>query len=361
MTGASSSAAGRQARSKLLAAYAIIYVVWGSTYLAIRFAIDGLPPFLMAASRFVIAGTGLYLWARLRGASRPTQLQWRHAAIVGVLLLLGGNGGVVWAEQHVPSGIVALLVATEPLWIAILDWLRPGGKRPSTRAIVGLVTGLVGVAVLVGPGALLGTGDVDLLGAVVVILAALSWAMGSLWAVRAPAEGTPRSAPLRSAMQMLAGGAALFLAGSVAGELPTLSTTTISGSALVAVLYLIVFGSIIGYSAYAWLLTVEPPSRVSTYAFVNPAVAVLLGWLVAGEQFSPASLVAAAFIVTAVVLIVTAPQRPSAVASATLPRTTDAPKGPPGVAATDDPSSGVRTRTLPPRRLSARDRKRSSA
>ena len=214
---------------------------------------------------------------------------------------------------------------------------------------------------LVGPGALLGTGDVDLLGAVVVILAALSWALGSLWAVRAPAEGIPQSAPLRSAMQMLAGGAALFLAGSAAGELSTLSTTTVSGSAFVAVLYLIVFGSIIGYSAYAWLLTVEPPSRVSTYAFVNPAVAVLLGWLVAGEQFSPASLVAAAFIVTAVVLIVTAPQRPSAAASATSAHATDAAAVPADVVAPDVPSAGVRTRTLPPRRPSARDRKRSSA
>lgn len=295
----------RPSRAKLVGAYGIVYVIWGSTYLAIAYAIEGLPPFFMAAVRFLIAGTGLFLWARARGAPIPTRLQWRHAAAIGVLLLLGGNGGVVWAEQHVPSGIVALLVAIEPLWIAVLEWVMPGGRRPPMRTIAGLLIGLVGVGVLVGPGALSGAGNVDPVGALVVVLAALSWAAGSLWSTRAPKVVVPSSGPIRSAMQMISGGAALLMASAVAGEIQTLGASHVTISSVLAFLYLLIFGSIVAFSAYAWLLKVEPPTRVSTYAFVNPAVAVLLGWLIASEPLTSTTLFAAAIIVAAVVLIVT--------------------------------------------------------
>ena len=173
-----SSAASPQWR--MIAAFAAIYFIWGSTYLAIRFAIETLPPFLMASTRFIVAGAVLYGWARLVGAPRPTRFHWSAAAVVGGLLLLGGNGGVVWAEQSVPSGLTALLVAMAPVWMALLDWARRGGVRPNGGASVGLALGFAGVVLLVGPDVLVGGGQVNPIGALVLMLASLSWAAGSL-------------------------------------------------------------------------------------------------------------------------------------------------------------------------------------
>jgi drug/metabolite transporter (DMT)-like permease len=170
---------------KVVAAFTAVYLIWGSTYLAIRFAIETVPPFLMAGARFLLAGAVLYGWMRVRGASRPTRYHWISAAIVGGLLLLGGNGGVVWAEQRVPSGLTALLITSVPLWMALLNWLRPQGVRPSGPVALGLFVGLVGVALLVGPGELAGGTQVDLLGGIVLLLASLSWAAGSLYENRA--------------------------------------------------------------------------------------------------------------------------------------------------------------------------------
>lgn len=284
-------------------AFAAIYLIWGSTYLAIRFAIETLPPFLMAGVRFLIAGTILYSWVRLRGATKPAPIHWRSAVIIGGLLLMGGNGGVVWAEQHVPSSIAALLIAAVPLWMVLLDWLRPRGTRPALSTIVGLLLGFGGVALLVGQGHSDGTTTpVDPLGAAVLICAALAWAIGSLYARGAP---LPRSQLLTAAMEMLAGGLILTLAGLASGEWARLDIASVSLLSLLALAYLILFGAIIGFSAYVWLLQVTTPARVSTYAYVNPTVAFILGWLLAGEEITPRTLLAGAIIVASVVIIIT--------------------------------------------------------
>jgi drug/metabolite transporter (DMT)-like permease len=291
----------RPPRSRVLTAYAAVYVVWGSTYLAIRYAIETLPPFLMAGIRFLIAGALLFLWARLRGAPRPSLANWKGTLLIGALLLLGGNGAVVWAEQRVPSGIAALLVATVPLWMVLIEWLRPGGRRPTARVALGVVAGMFGLLVLVGPGSLRGDGNVNALGAAALVFGSLSWAVGSLWSKRVT---LPESPSLATGMEMLAGGALLLLAGIGTGELAALDLGGASLASMGALAYLILFGSLVGFSAYVWLLKVEPPARVATYAYVNPVVAVLLGWLVAGERITGATLVAAAIIIGAVVLIV---------------------------------------------------------
>lgn len=286
----------------LLAAFAAVYLIWGSTYLAIRYAIETLPPFLMAAARFLAAGGVLYAWVRLRGTPAPTRVHWRSALIVGALLLLVGNGAVVWAEHRVSSGVAALLVAVEPIWIVLLAWLRPGGTRPAARTWAGVALGLAGLVLLVGPADLAG-GRVDALGAGLVLVGTLGWAAGSLYGQRAPFPASPF---LATAMQMLAGGALMLLAGLVTGEAGRLDPSAWSARSLGALLYLAVFGSLVAFTAYVWLLRVESPSRVATYAYVNPLVAVLLGWAVAGEPLTPRVLAAAAVIVGAVVLITTA-------------------------------------------------------
>ena len=298
-----SAAGAAPSRARILAAFAAIYLIWGSTYLGIAIAIQTTPPFVMAGVRFVIAGMMLYAWMRLRGAPRPTRANWIAATIVGGLLLLGGNGAVVWAEQRVPSGIAALLVATLPVWLVLLDWARPNGTRPSGLVLAGLAMGLVGVGALVGPATLMGGNRIDVIGALVLMGGSISWAAGSLYSKEAR---LPTSTALGMAMQMLAGGGLLLLAGTVAGEWSAVDLGAISTASAGAILYLIVFGSLIGFTAYMWLLRVAPPARVATYAYVNPVVAVFLGWLVLGETISARTVLAAAIIVGAVALIVSA-------------------------------------------------------
>jgi drug/metabolite transporter (DMT)-like permease len=301
---------GRPSRLRIAAAFAAVYVLWGSTYLAIRFALDSLPPFWMASSRFLIAGTLLYAWARRRGAPAPTRVHWRSALIVGGLLLMGGNGGVVWAEQRVPSGLAALLVATVPLWMVMLDGAGRGWRRPPVQVLLGIGLGLAGVALLVGPGKFAGGHGVDPLGAGALLLGALCWATGSLYSRRAPLPASPL---LGTAMEMLGGGALLAVAGLVSGEWGRLDLAAATPRSLLAVGYLVVFGSLVGFTAYVWLLRVSTPPLVATYAYVNPVVAVFLGWAFAGEPVTARTLVAAAVIVGAVVLITTYRARPQAV------------------------------------------------
>jgi len=292
-------------RAQLLLAFAAVYVIWGSTYLAIRFAIETLPPFLMAGVRFLIAGSILYGWMRLRGTPRPTKAEWRSTAIIGALLLAGGNGGVVWAEQFVPSGVAALLVATVPFWMVLLEWLRPGGERPSGGVVAGLLLGFVGLMLLVGPGEWAG-GGVNLLGAGALMLATLAWASGSIYSRGATLPAAPL---LTTAMEMLAGGALLMLMGLGTGELAAIDVGAVSGRSLAALGYLIIFGSLIGFTAYVWLLGVAAPAKVSTYAYVNPVVAVLLGWALAGEPLTARVAVAVAVILGAVAVITLARSR----------------------------------------------------
>jgi drug/metabolite transporter (DMT)-like permease len=287
-------------RLALFVAFAIVYLVWGSTYLAIRFAIETLPPFLMAGARFLVAGSALYAWSRLvGGAARPTAAHWRATAVLGVLLLLAGNGLVVWAESRVASGIAALVVGIVPCFVVLLDWLRPGGPRPTGHVIVGLLLGLAGLVWLLGPDTIMGGGRVDLLGVVALVVASLTWAVGSIYAQHAPMP----SPFLSSGMQMLTGGGALLVLGLALGEAWAFDATALSARSLIGWVYLIVFGSIVGFSAYVWLLRASTPARVSTYAYVNPVVAVFLGWALAAEPLTLRTLIAAAVIVSGVVLI----------------------------------------------------------
>ena len=290
----------RPTLAKVAAAFAAVYVIWGSTYLAIHFAIQTLPPLAMASARFLVAGGVMYAFLRLRGLPAPTRVHWRSGAIVGALLLVGGNGGVVLAERTVPSGVVALLVAMVPCWMVLLEWLRPGGTRPTGRVVAGLVVGFVGMVVLVGPSSL--GGAIDPLGAGLVMLGSVSWAAGSIYSRGAKLPPSPFMA---TATEMLAGGFFLLIAATLRGEWAGMDAGAFSSESLLALAYLIVFGSLVGFTAYIWLLGVSTPSRVSTYAYVNPVVAVFLGWALAGEPITSRVLVAAAIIVAAVAVITT--------------------------------------------------------
>jgi drug/metabolite transporter (DMT)-like permease len=291
----------------LIAAFAIVYVIWGSTYLAILFAIETLPPFMMAGVRFLLAGSLLYAWSRfVNDAARPGRAQWRATAVVGTLLLLGGNGLVVWSELRIPSGVAALLVGTVPCFMVLLDWLRPGGLKPSGRVVLGLILGLTGLAWLVGPDSLMGGGRADVLGVVAVVFASFSWAAGSIYSRQAEMPSSPF---LSTGMQMLCGGAALLVVSVALGEPWHFEPAGLSLRSFVGFLYLVVFGSIVAFSAYIWLLRVSTPARVSTYAYVNPVVAVLLGWAFADEALTLRMLIAAAVIVSGVALITLSPRQ----------------------------------------------------
>ena len=294
-------------RARLIAAFAAVYIVWGSTYLAIRFAVETLPPLLMAGARFVISGAILLLFSRLRGSNGgPTRLDWRTGLVSGLLLLVGGNGGVVWAEQRVPSGIAALLVAVVPLWMVLLDWMRPAGRRPPALVFVGLGLGLAGLALLVGSDALHGHGRIDLAGASVLVLASLSWAAGSLYVKHAPRASSGVNG---TATQMLAGGALLATAAIAAGELTRMDLAHVSSRSLFGFLYLVTFGSLIGFTAYMYLLEHTTAAKAATYAYVNPVVAVLLGWAFANEPVTARTLLAAAVILAGVAIITVARER----------------------------------------------------
>jgi drug/metabolite transporter (DMT)-like permease len=285
---------GRSGRIWL--ALATVYVVWGSTYFGIKLGIDTLPPFLMMSLRFAVAGGLLYAWAIRRGGDRADRVTWRHwrsAAVIGGLLLVAGNGGLAWAEQRVDTGQAALIVACVPIWFAVLEWVL-SGRRLAVSGLVGLVVGLAGVGFLVGP-----SGAVDVGGGVVIVLGTLGWAAGSLYAQRATLPSRPLVA---AAMQMLAASALNGLVGVGTGELSDLQAP--SPTSLLGVLYLVVVGSIVGYTAYQWLLGHAPSSLVSTYAYVNPVVAVALGVAFLGEAVTWQMLVAGGAILAAVVLIV---------------------------------------------------------
>ena len=284
----------------ILTAFGLVYVLWGSTYLAIRIAIETMPPFLMAGVRFLVAGAIVYAFARWRGAPRPTRAHWRSAVVIGGLLLVLSNGAVTWAEQTVPSGITSLLVCTVPLWMVMLDWLFFGGDRPTPGVALGVVTGLAGVVVLVGPDQIAHGGGVDPAGAAALLAAPVFWAVGSLWSRHAHLPDSPL---LAIAMEMLAGGALLLQLGLVAGESAQLHPAAVSSRSAAALLYLVVFGALVGFTAYLWLLRVTTAAKVSTHSFVNPVIAVFLGWAIAGEPVTPRTIAASAIIIAAVALI----------------------------------------------------------
>lgn len=279
--------------------FAVIYVVWGSTYLGIRWAVETMPPFFMGGTRFLLAGCLLHLWLRLRGAPAPTWPQVRDAAFSGLLLLLLGNGLVNWAEQHVTSGVTALLVGTTPIWFIVLNAVIPPREKPDWLTLVGVGLGTVGVALLGRHGGD-GGGAVHLGGLLAILVACASWAAGSLLSRKVRSGADPFMA---SSLQMLAGGAAQLLLAGALGEWSAFDPAAVSARSVLAWIYLVVVGSLVAFSTYVWLLRASTPARVSTYAYVNPVIAVLLGWLLAGEMLTSRTLVAAGIVVAAVVVI----------------------------------------------------------
>ena len=285
---------------RIVIAFAAVYLIWGSTYLAIRIAIETIPPFLMGGIRFLIAGGVLYVTMRWRGVPAPTRTHWRSALIVGGFLLFGGNGGVIVAEQLVPSGLAALVIATVPLWMTLLNWKWGDRARPNIGVALGLGLGVVGIGLIAAPSASADGSAINPTGALILISAALMWSIGSLYSRRAH---LPSDALLATSMEMLAGGALMLVAGLLIGQIGQVRLDHVALRSLAALGYLVVFGSLIGFTAYVWLLRVSIPARVSTYAFVNPVVAVFLGWMFAGETLSARELIAAGLIILAVVLI----------------------------------------------------------
>lgn len=288
-------------RTRIWVALVALYIVWGSTYLAIRFAVETIPPFLMAGVRFLIAGLVLYVWRKAAGDPAPTLRQWRSAVAVGVLLLLGGNGLVSWAEQHVASGIAALMVASIPLWIALIDSLRPNGSRPDWKIVLGLMIGFGGIALLISSSNGINAADsLDFAGAAVLLLAALIWSYGSVYARDAD---MPQSSLLGTAIEMLGGAAGLFLVGTIAGEWPQVQLQDVSLSSALGLAYLIVFGSLVGFVSYSWLLRTAPLPLVSTYAYVNPVVAIFVGAWLGRELITTGIILSALIIIGSVVVI----------------------------------------------------------
>lgn len=303
---APASSHGHAPQGLVWLAFAAVYLIWGSTFYFIRIGLQSFPPFVLSATRHTTMGLLFYPVARFVTKEKPTRAQWGTAILTGLLLLMCGNGAVSWSETRVPSGITALLVATVSLWMVILDWLRPGGARPSPRILFGLVFGFLGIAFLVGPAHLGSSERVNPVGAVVLVLGSLAWAAGSIYSRHHP---LPHSAQLAVGMQSLAGGAGLWTLAILSGQIHHYHPAQVSLRSWLAVLYLVVFGSAIGFSAYVYILRHSTASRVATYAFVNPVVALFLGWSLGGETLGLRTLLASVTILAAVLLVITAPHK----------------------------------------------------
>ncbi len=288
-------------KTKLWLALLALYLVWGSTYLAIRFAVETMPAFLHGSLRFLISGAILFIWRRAAGDAKPTPAQWKSTAIVGTFLLLGGNGLVSLAEKTVPSGIASLVIATVPFWLVLFESFRSGGGKPTWLSILGLVIGFGGVFLLIGPAKITGSQQsFDPFGVILLLVAAVLWAVGSIYSKGAD---LPRSTLLSTGMQMLMGSISLFIVSVATGELNGFSLGEVSMRSWWGLIYLITFGSLVGFVSYGWLLQNAPISLMSTYAYVNPVVAVFLGWLLAGELLNTRIAVASAIIIGSVILI----------------------------------------------------------
>lgn len=288
----------------VIVSFALIWFVWGSTFLAIHWAIADMPPLIMCGTRLLLAGVILLAWAAITRAPWPRGAEWGNAALVGLLLPAAGNGSVTVGTGHLPSGIVALLLATIPLWMALLASLGPRATPPAPRAVVGLVLGFGGILLLIGPGLLdAAHAEFSPWWTLVPVLGAFSWAWGSLWSRRVTMPGSPL---VSTAVGMTAGGLALLVLATVAGEWPRFVWADVGPRAWGSLIYLAVFGSVFAFSAYLFLLQHVRPEKVATYAFINPIVAMVLGWTLAGETMSARTLVAGAIVVLAVALITTA-------------------------------------------------------
>lgn len=290
----------KASRLSLILAFAAIYVIWGSTYLGIRVAVQSIPPFLMSCGRFSIAGILIFALLKARGAAWPSAAQWRDQSIVGVFLLLGGNGLVSWSEQKVPSGITSLILGAAPVIVVFFDWLRPGGRKPTVGVVVGVIVGVIGIALLVGPGALPSNTQPPIGSMLTLLFSSICWWIGSFYSKHAR-SGTPLLQA--SSMQMISGSIATLLTGLMLGEGGALHLGTVTPASWWAFAYLVVAGSIIAFPVYVWLLGHSTPAKVSTFAYVNPVIAVFLGWLILSEPLSLRILAAAAVIIGAVAII----------------------------------------------------------
>jgi drug/metabolite transporter (DMT)-like permease len=305
----------KPSRTAFIIAFASIYLIWGSTYLGMRVAVETLPPFTLAAARYLIAGAVLFLIVSARGATRPTWRHWWDNTIAGTFLLLGGNGMVVWAEQYVPSSIAALILGISPAFMVLTEWAWPGGHRPSARVFVGLVLGLAGVAWLAAPWEHSRGGGIDLRGTIALVFACASWSFGSIFSRHVKNPAPPFVA---SALQMLGGGGALLITSLLAGEHHVLNLAAVSGRSWTAFAFLTLMGSLVGFSTFVWLMKHTTPARVSTYAYVNPVVAVFLGWLILDEPVTTRTVFAAAIIIAAVAIVTTQKNRQPAAPSVAL-------------------------------------------
>ena len=281
-----------------------VYLIWGSTYLAILYVVKTIPPFMAGGMRFITAGLVLFIWRISKGDSLPTRRQWRDAGIIGLLLLLGGNGLLLWAEQYVPSGISSLLISTVPIWMVIIESMRPGGEKPTVKAIIGLMLGFGGVAFMIGPGELSSEiGALHPLGLIALPVGALLWSLGSVYSKSAD---LPSSSLMTTSAEMLIGSIGMFIVATFRGEWGGFTIGMVESTSWIALLYLTVFGSLGGFVAYAYLLKNAPISLVSTYAYVNPIIAIILGSWVAHEALNGRAVLAAIIILGAVILITTA-------------------------------------------------------
>jgi drug/metabolite transporter (DMT)-like permease len=322
------SSASRPARWKILLAFFIIYFVWGSTYLGIRVGVREVPPFLLAAIRFTFAGLVLYGWMRIKGTSSPTREEWTGAFLLGTLMCLVDYGSLFWAEQRVPSGVAAVILASIPLFITLLEITFLRTQRLSVRLAVGLLVGILGVAVLMAKSVRLGEAPLDRPGAIAILVAAMGWSTGTILTRKL---SLPASKAMSAAAQMLLGGLQLFLLAAVSGEFAGFHPDSVSATAWFALIYLIVFGSLIGFTAYVWLLHYESPTMVGTYAYVNPVVAVAVGHFVGGESIGPRTILGT-LLVLASVLMITLRSSHSQKAIATVSKTAE---GDPGLSAAD--------------------------
>ncbi len=299
----------RPASWKILSAFAIIYLVWGSTYLAIRIGVLEMPPFLMAGIRFFLAGLILYAWMRLTGVPSPTKREWRDAMILGALMFLMDYACLFWAEQRVPSGISAVVLAAIPVCITLLEILALRTQRLTTQLALGLVLGIAGVAVLMNPFSSMGEAPLDKRGVIALVVACWGWSIGTIVTRRVT---LPKSKAMGSAMQMLCGGSQLLVLAVVAGEVGQFHPSRVSGAAWFSLFYLITAGSILAFTAYVWLLHYESPTKVGTYAYVNPIVAVILGAVLGGETVGRRTVLAGVLILIGVAAITTMKARASA-------------------------------------------------
>ncbi len=286
-------------KTKLWIALLALYIVWGSTYLGIKVAIETIPPFFHAGIRFLISGVILVIWQRSAGVAMPTRSQWISTAIIGNLLLLGGNGLVSWAEQFIPSGIAALIIGSVPIFLVIGEALRPGGVKPNWQAILGIGIGFVGIYILVGPSKEAGMA-LNVFGVIALLSACVLWTFGSIYSKNA---NLPKSVLMSTGAQMLMGSIGLFIVSALTGELVSWDASAVSARSIYGVLYLIFIGSLIGFVAYGWLLQNAPISLVATYAYVNPIVAVLLGYWFGNETLEPRIWLATAIIIGSVMFI----------------------------------------------------------